>query len=763
MSIGQRIPMRDGRLKVTGLLKFGADLRLPDLLYARLVLSPYAHGRIRRVETAPARSIPGVVAVWTAADLPWFQREPADHARGLLAWERVVYYGQPVAVVLAESEAAAADGAAQVEVEIDPLPALVDPLVAMAEDAPRIWPGGRPGARADAGAHAADAGGSEGQPARPGNVADHARYTRGDIARGFEEADLILEFTYRTPSVHQAYIEPHTTTAALDPATGILTVWTSTQDPFGVRKEVADFLGWPENRIRVIPTPVGGGFGGKFTLLEPLVAALAVQAGRPVRLTLTRQEEFLIGTPAHAAIITLKTGVKRDGTLTALQARLIFEAGAFPGSPARIAANLLGSFYRFPHYEIEAIEVLTNKPGVGAYRAPGAPQALFALESQMDEMARRLGLDPLEFRLRNVMEEGDELPSGRRYGPIGLRACLEALREHPLWRERRKGPGEGIGVAVGGWHGGLEPAAAMCHVDRDGVVRIYVGAVDLQGTHTAMAQLAAAVLGVPVEQVRIIQGDTDVAPYAGASAGSKTIYTVGLAVQRAAEEARRQILRIAAERLEVAPEDLEIRDGQIYVRGVPEPRMEVGQVAGLAQRFGGKFEPVLGHGSSAQTEPAPGFAAMLVRVQVDPETGRVAVREAVMAQDVGRALNPLLIEGQMHGGAAQGLGWGLWEALRYDENGVVLTTTFVDYALPTAQEVPPIETHIVEVPSPRGPFGARGVGEPPVVPGAAAVANAIRDAVGVRITELPITAERVWAALTAHLIEETRFQHEFGP
>ena len=763
MSIGQRIPMRDGPLKVTGRLRFGADLRLPDLLYARLVLSPYAHGRIRGIATARARAVPGVVAVLTAADLPWFQREPENHARALLAWERVVYSGQPVAVVLAESEAVAADGAALVEVDIEPLPAVVDPLAAMAEGTPRIWPGGRPGTRADASAHAADVGGAaEAEAGRPSNIADHVRYTRGDVAHGFREADLILEHTYRTQSVHQAYLEPHTTTAALDPATETLTVWTSTQDPFGVREEVADFLGWPENRIRVVPTPVGGGFGGKFTLLEPLVAALAVHTGRPVRLALTRQEEFLVGMPAHAAILTLKTGVKRDGTLTALQARLIFEAGAFPGSPARIAANLLGSFYRFPHYEIEAFEVLTNKPGVGAYRAPGAPQALLALESQMDEMARHLGLDPLEFRLRNVMEEGDELPSGRRYGPIGLRACLEALRDHPLWRERRKGPGEGIGLAVGGWHGGLEPAAAVCHVDRDGAVRIYVGAVDLQGTHTAMAQLAAAILGVSVEQVRVLQGDTDLAPYAGASGGSKTTYTVGLAVQRAAEEARQQILRIAAEHLEVAPEDLEIRDGRIYVRGVPEPRMTLGEVAALSQRFGGKYEPVFGRGSSAQTEQAPGFAAMLVRVHVDLETGEVTVREAVIAQDVGRAINPLLIEGQMHGGVAQGLGWGLWEALRYDENGTALTASFMDYALPNARGVPPIETHIVEVPSPTGPFGARGVGEPPVVPGAAAVANALWDAIGVRLTEVPITPERVWSALAARLIEETRYQLEFG-
>ncbi len=748
MWIGRRIPLHDGREKVTGRLRFAADLGLPDLLHARLVLSPVAHGRIRGIDTDRARSLPGVVAVVTARDLPWFRRISLSHATGLLAWDRVVYAGQPVAVVLAEREATAQDAAALVEVEVEPLPAVVDPLEALAEDAPAVWPEGIPGMRADAGAHAAEAESPSTEALRrSANVAGSVRFARGSVQEGFAEADLVLERTYRTSSLHQGYLEPHATLAAVDPSGELLTLWTSTQSPFGVRQEVAKFLGWPEYRIRVVPAPVGGGFGGKFFLLEPLVAALALHTRRPVRLVLTRQEEFLLANPVHGAILTLKTGVRRDGTLTALRARLVFDAGAFPGAPARIAAILLGGVYRFPHLEIEAFEVLTHKPGAGAYRAPGAPQAAFALESQIDEMSRMLGIDPLAFRMRNLLEEGDPLPDGRRLPRIGLRECLEAVRDHPLWQKRQTAPGEGVGLAVGGWAGGLEPAAAACHVDRDGTVRVHVGAVDLQGTHTALRQIAAEVLGVPVERVRVVQGDTDHAPYAGASAGSKVIYTVGRAVQRAAEEARMRTLQLAARHLEVAVEDLELRDGRVFVQGLPEPRADLGELIGLAQRFGGRFEPVWVVGTSAQTEQAPGFAAQVLRVRVDAETGQVEVLEAVLAQDVGCAINPLLIEGQVYGGVAQGLGWGLWEGLSYDEGGSPRTTSFLDYALPRATAVPPIQALLVEVASLHGPFGARGVGEPPVVPGAGAVANAIRDATGVRITELPITPERVLRAI----------------
>jgi len=748
MWVGHRIPLQDGWEKVSGRLRFAADLGIPDLLHARLVLSPVAHGRIRGIDADRALAIPGVVAVLTAQDLPGFRQFPDHHAAGLMAQERVVYAGQPVAVVLAERESAAVDAAARVGVEVEPLPAVVDPLEALAEDAPPVWPEGIPGLRADAGAHAAEAEEAAAETRRNSpNLAARVRFARGDVASGFAEADLVLELTYRTSSVHQGYLEPHATVAALDASGRQLTLWTGTQSPFGVRQEVARFLGWPEHRVRVVPMPVGGGFGGKFLLLEPLAAVLALHTRRPVRIVLTRQEEFLLSNPVHGAILTLKTGVRRDGTLTALKARLVFDAGAFPGSPARIASFLLGSVYRFPHLEIEAFEVLTHKPGSGAYRAPGSPQAAFALESQMDELGRRLGLDLLEFRLRNVLREGDLLPDGRRYPRIGLHACLEAIREHPLWREGRRAPGEGLGLAVGGWPGGLEPAAAACSVDRDGTVRVHVGAVDLQGTHTALSQLVAEVLGVPLERVRIVQGDTDHAPYAGASAGSKVVYTVGQAVRHAAEEARARILRMAAQVLEAAVEDLELRDGYVLVRGVPEARMRLAELAGLAQRFGGRFEPIWAVGTSAQREQAPAFAAEVLRVRVDRETGAVQVLEAVLAQDVGRAINPLLVEGQVYGGMAQGLGWGLWEALSYDRSGIPRTTSFLDYALPRATTVPPMQGILVEVPSPNGPFGARGVGEPPVVPGAGAVANAIRDAVGIRVTELPITPERVLRAL----------------
>jgi CO/xanthine dehydrogenase Mo-binding subunit len=501
--------------------------------------------------------------------------------------------------------------------------------------------------------------------------------------------------------------------------------------------------------------PVGGGFGGKFVLIEPLLAVIAVAAKRPVRLVLTRMEEFLATNPSPQCIIEVKTGARRDGTLTALQARVVFDTGVYPGSPLQIACLLLGGYYRFPNLDIHGYEVLTNRFGPGAYRAPGAPQATFAIESQLDELARKLGLDPLELRLRNAVAEGDPQPDGTPWPRIGLRECLERLRAHPAWRDRGAPPRggdaagrrEGVGIAVGGWPGGLEPAAAACRLDNDGRVTVVTGSVDLTGTNTTLALIAAEVLGLRPDQVRVVNGDSDAAPFAGVSGGSKITYTVGAAVRRAAEDARQQILRIAADVLESSVEDLEIVDGTVQVRGAPARALPLAEIGRLSTTFGARFAPVDGRGTSAITANAPGFAAQLARVAVDEETGEVAVRRYVAVQDVGRALNPAAVEGQLHGGVAQGIGWALYERMVFDEDGRLLTASFLDYAVPSATRVPPIETAFVEVPSADGPFGAKGVGEPPVVPGAAAVANAVRDAVGVRVTEIPITPERLLRAL----------------
>jgi CO/xanthine dehydrogenase Mo-binding subunit len=745
--LGKPLKRRDAEPKLRGDARYTDDLHLPGLLHARLVTSPYAHARILRIDCDAARRTPGVVAVFTGHDLLPEGPEPAERARHLLARDKVIYAGQPVAIVVAESPYVAADAAALVEVEYDELPAVVDPLAAMTPEAPVIRPKELEGEWAEAGMHATVSGGEELDVRRlPANVTNAVRFQRGDVMQGFASADVVIERTYRTPFVHQAYLEPHASVAVPRPDGGV-TIYTTTQGQFYCRNVTATTLGLPHEMVTIVPMEVGGGFGGKTVLLEPLVAALALRLGRPVKLVLTRTEEFLLATPAPAAIFELRAGARRDGTLTALRARVIFDSGAYPGAPVTIALLLLGGTYRWEHLDLLGYEVLTNKPGTGAYRAPGVPQATFALEQLIDELARAIGQDPLELRLRNAARTGDLQPNGVPWPPIGLVDVLERARQHPLWRSRQRRPNEGWGIAVGGWPGGIEPCAANIRLNHDGTFTVTLGAIDITGTHTVLAMIAAEVLDQPVERIRVKLLPTDSAPYAGMSGGSKITYTVGLAVQAAAEDAKRQLLEIAANELEAAPEDLELVDGAIRVRGMPDRQITLSEIAHLSMVFGGKYAPVYGTGRSVVRQQSPGFNAQIAHVAVDPDTGEVEVLDLVAIQDVGRALNPALVEEQVHGGVGQGIGWALHEAMRWSENGQPLNPSFLDYDLPKASQLPPIAVELVEVPSPIGPFGAKGVGEPPVVPTAAAIANAIADAIGVHLSELPITPERVLAAL----------------
>jgi CO/xanthine dehydrogenase Mo-binding subunit len=748
-SVGQRIKRVDGSRKVAGQERFTADLKVPGMLYARPVGSQYAHARIRGIDASRALAIPGVVAVLAADDLP-VKRGPNGAPPKLpVAWGEALHVGQIVALVLAESDAAAQDGAAVVEIDFEPLPVVPSPDAAMAHEAPRV----RTTALAlsdDAAAHNADAtrtGAANDES--PPNVVDSVHLHQGDVARGLAEADEIVELTFGSRSVHQGYLEPQVCLATVEP-TGDLTIYLSTQASFYSRTRVAEALGWPVGRINVVPMPVGGGFGGKYVLIEPLVAAAAVAVGRPVFMHYTRLDEFLIGNPAPGCRIELSLGAKRDGTLTALRARLTFDAGAAGGSPLHGAAFALGCNYLIPHLDVRGVEVLTHKPGPGAFRAPGGQQAAFAIESAIDELARRLEIDPIALRLTNCVVEGDRLPNGTTWPRIGLKECLETLRDHPAWQERatRTAPGRGVGVAIGGWGGGLEPATAVCRLDTDGALTVVLGTVDLSGTDTAFAQIAAETFGMDPAAIAIVSAPTDSAPYAGVSGGSKTTYTVGLAVQRAAEQAKRQILEIAADHLEAAVADLELATGTIRVKGSPGASLTLAQIAAMSMDFGQKYEPVYGRGASALTDRSPAFAAHLAEVEVDEETGETRVTRYVAVQDVGFAVNPALVEGQIQGGVAQGIGWALYEGMVYDADGQLLTATLTDYALPRAAMIPPIETVLLEIPSPDGPFGAKGVGEPPAIPGPAAVANAIRDAAGVRMTELPIRPEAVARRLT---------------
>ena len=746
--IGQSTPLLEGKPKVLGALRFCADLDRPGMLHARLVTSPYAHAKLLGVDTEAAESVPGVVAVITARNLP--EIPPSGRAVLMLGRDAVRFTGQPVAMVLAENEAAAQDGAEAVVAEYEPLPAAVTLDEALAEGAPAIWPDGLPGASEEAAAHGAVGGGESNEREASPNVASRVHFENGDLDAAFAAADAVVERVFDTSGVHQSYLEPHVSLVEHDSISGGFNIWTSTQSTFGVRDAVANVMGVDATAVKVVGTPVGGGFGAKFLLYEPMMAVIAKQIGRPIMLEMTRLEEMLAATPAPATRAHLKVGMKADGTITGLDAKLIMDNGIFPSSLGVLAAILL-SIYKTEAHRIEGIEVLTNKPSVGAYRAPCAPQCAFAYESVIDELASELGLDPLEVRKLNAAEEGVPMAVGMPWPRIGMKEVLQTLQDHPAWqnREQARQQGRGVGVAVGGWPGGTEPAAAVCDLQTDGTLNVHVGHADISGTNTTMALIAAETFGIEPERVRIVGGDTSNVPYAGASGGSKTIYTVGPAVMEAAEEARQQTFELAAQKFEADPDDLEIKDGKIQVKGSPDRAIPLAKIAQSTMRYGAKQAPVFGRGRHAQMGPSPGFCAQLAEVSVDEDTGRVQLHKLVVIQDVGRALNPAAVEGQMSGGAMQGVGWALYEQLAYDDQGQLLTATFNDYAIPHFTHTPPeMELKTIEIPSPTGPYGAKGVGEPPVIPTAGAIANAIADAAKVRLRSLPMTAPRVLAALS---------------
>src|SRR5438552_3578909 len=759
--IGLSILRPDGPEKVTGQVQYVADLNPRGLLHAKLLRSPHAHARILRIDVSRARALPGVRAVLTAADIPELKRKAPTRAHAVLAIDRVVFAGQPVAAVAADELAIAEEALDLIDVEYQVLPAAVDPLQSMQPGAPPVADAGTEADTSEALAHSAVAmakgetrRADAPEPTKAVNVSQTAQVKRGDVAKGFAESDIVLEHTYRIPMVHQGYLEPHAVLAQWD-TTGQLTLWASTQGSFNTRSEVADVLELPENRIKVIPMECGGGFGGKIrALCEPITAVLARVTGRPVRYVMTRREELEAGMPAPQVIIRLKTGVKRDGTLVALDGEVVIESGAFSGAVLAVSGVFLASLYKWPAFDVRGFEVLTHKPSIAAYRAPVAPHTIFAIDSQMEQIARTIGHDPVAFRLRHLEREGDPMANGQPWLSNGGAEVLARIAEHPIWKSRtewkasaRDGRLRGTGLALGGWLGGLQPTSATVRLNPDGSLNVLTGQVDIAGTNIALAQIAASAYGVDIEHVKITTGDTDVAPLTGLSAGSKTVYTVGTAVLQAAEDARRQTLEIAAKELEASPQDLEIENGKVVVRGVPDRGITLAAIGRKGNLYMPKVPPVMGVANPAFTQQAPGFAAQLARIEVDPDTGEVTLHDFVVVQDAGKAINPLGVAGQMQGGAVQSLGMALTEGLMYDDKGRLMNASLLDYRKLTAADLPNIETIIVEKPSPAGPFGARGVGEPPIVPAPAAIANAIADATGVRLTELPLTPERIALAL----------------
>jgi CO/xanthine dehydrogenase Mo-binding subunit len=749
-TIGVSAPRRDSEPKVRGTTRFAGDGPMPGLLHARLVLAHEAHALITGIDAAAATAIPGVVAVLTAADLPIGGSGPGRLYEPL-AREEVIYAGQPVAIVVAETEALAEDAAQLVEVVLDPLQPVLDLEAASRPGAAKARVRERAGGDgSDLGdAHASVSAGSLGEEEELSeNVLGTAKLAGGDVDAALAASEVVVRGRFTTPWMYQGYLETQNATAWLEPD-GELVVRTSTQAPFATRDSLAKLFGLPVERVRVRGVSLGGAFGGKMMIVEPLVAAAALRVRRPVRLMMTRSEDMAASNPAGAEVLTVELGADAEGKLTGIRSRTYVDQGATDDFGVEsIAAMLAAGPYRWAAHECSALGIATNRVTFGAYRAPTAPPAAFAVESLIDDLARRLELDPLELRLRNVAGEGDPAPSGQPFPVFGARECLERVQQHPLWARRGDVPeGEGIGVAIGWWPGGYEPAAAVCRLDADGSLTVITGAADMTGVETGFAAIAAEAFGLDVSRVRVVNADTSSAPYAGTSGGSKVTYTVGRAVERAAIEARERLLEVAADELEIGPEDLEIVGGSIQPVGVPAKALAIDELAPKILSFGSRHMPVEGHGRSAQPQ-APQAAAHLSHVRVDPETGAVTVLRHVIAQDVGRALNPALVEGQMRGGATQGLGWALLEELSHDDYGQLTTGTFVDYAMPTAGSTPPIDTEIVEVPAPDGPFGAKGVGEAPVVGVPGAVANAIAAATGgLRMTQLPMTPERVWRGL----------------
>jgi CO/xanthine dehydrogenase Mo-binding subunit len=751
-AIGRSIPRIDGHPKVTGRARFAADIGTRGLLHARPVLALPAHAMIDRIDRTAALAVPGVVAVLIAADLP-IVATGNERSHEPLARHEILWAGQPVALVVAETAEAAADAAALVVVESTPLEAVLDIDRAVEPGAARARLERLPEAAAASveSQHASVGGGAEEfTPDEPvsENVVRRSGFRRGDVSAALASSEIVVEGRFTASWVHQGYIEPQVALAGFDDD-GVLHVTSATQGTFHTRSALARLFGLPIAAVRVTGATIGGGFGGKVMVVEPLAAGAALALRRPVRLELTRHEDMRMTNPAPGATLDVRIGATRDGRLRALSARLQFETGAFADNSIEgIAAIMTVGPYRWDSHEVIAYGVETNRVATGAYRGPGAPQATFALEQLVDELAGQLGIDPIELRQRNLVGPDDELADGTPWGEMGLFACLDRIAAHPLYRDRATLPdGEGVGVAVGAWPGSRQPAAAICRLEADGRVTVVTGVADLSGTTTGFAMIAAEGLGIAAGDVSVVTSDTASAPRSPTTGGSVITYSLGGAVLRATEALRDKIMAYAALLLEIDVSDLELVDGSVRPKGTPDRGLTLAQIGDSLDGFTSAFEPLEGHGGTVPPVLAPLSVAHLVRVRIDRETGAVRVLQYVIAQDVGRALNPAIIEGQLHGGATQGLGWALHEAMVYDERGQLLTGTFLDYAIQTAPIVPEFETIIVEVPAPEGPYGAKGIGEGPVCGASAAVANAVTDATGARFHSMPMTAPQIWRGM----------------
>ena len=747
-AIGARMVRTDAVEKVTGRAVYAEDIQLPRMVYGALVRSTHAHARILSVDTTEALKLPGVKAVVTGRDIEMGYYGYELHDQRVFALEKVRYLGEPVAAVAADTADIAREAAAKVKVTYEELPAVFDPEEAMSPEAPLV--------HEDPDAYQFDW-----ESERKGNLCYRLEFGEGDVEQGFAESDEVVEGTYYTPEAHAGAIEPHSATAMADPA-GRITIWTTTQKPFAVRSYLARALERQISSFKVIPTHIGGGFGGKlFPVLEPYVVLLAERSGLPVQMTLTRDEEMATAALLrHPSKVTIKTGVRKDGTLVAQQVRMLFNTGAYgPYGPntAGLGSLMAGGPYRIPNLDITGLVTYTNNVPKGSIRCPSGPQMAFAVETHMEKVARAVGMDGLAFRLKNAWENGDSTCTGQTLEAVSIKECLQKAAAAVDWDEPCP-PGTGKGLACNWWVSGTWGTQTLIETNEDATFRLISGCVDMGtgGMTSSVLQMAAAGLGVPAESIQLVRGDTDTLPWDHGHGGSRMTFTIARSAYEAGQDLKQQLLEEAAAQLEASADDMALEDGQVFVRGDRSNSMALAQVCyNRHKKHGG---PMIGVSSILDDAPpttkphpigafpAPSFCAHAVELSVDDDTGEIAVTRYAAAHDVGKAVNPTGCEGQVEGGVAMGLGLALMEELR-EVNGKVLNPSFADYLLVSAEDMPPMQTILVEQPAVEGPLGVKGVGEPPIAPPTGAVANALADALDVDVQRLPLTPEQVSALI----------------
>lgn len=748
--IGKKTAKLDAYAKATGEAKFATDVFLPNMLWAKVLRSPLPHARILSIDTEKAKCLPGVKAVLTAEDVPDSKYGALVLDMGIFARDKVRYIGEAVSAVAAVDEDTVDEALDLIQVEYEELPAVFDPVEAMQPHAPIIHEELKSYTTLF----------ERTERAMTGNVNYQADITRGDIEDGFSQSDMVFEDTYQTQKVHPAYLEPNSTVATFD-SQGRLVIYNTTQRPHINQAILSSLLGLPISKIRVVPCYVGGAFGGKNrTLTEPTAAALALKTKAPVRLTFSREEEFTSSTTRHSSVIKLKTGVKRDGTLVASQITMIYDCGAYAPTPNAVwlgAVTATGP-YRIPHVRLEAFSVYTNKTMGGAFRGYGTPQVTFARESQMDQIAHRLNMDPVELRLKNCFKKGDSLHTGQELASVNIEDTILKARDLIGWKKAKTGENRALGISCGFCPCGGFATSSVIKMNMDGTAVVATGAMDMgQGLRTVMAQIAAEELGLNTDDITVIIGDTDSTPFDVGIFGDRGTHTAGMAVKMAATDARNQLLELAAEKMEANPADMEIQDKKIFVKGAPHRFVHFKEVlgGGMYKKGGpviGKasinpsthpIDPTIAQGAASRMFSTYTFATNIVEVEVDRDTGEIQVHKAVGAQDCGTVINPDGVEGQMVGGMTIGLGYGMYEEMEIID-GQVMNPNFLEFRLPTAADMPEISVVKVENHDPNGPFGAKGAGNSSVINLAAAISNAVFNAVGVRVKDLPLTPEKLF-------------------